>query len=228
MPATPAAERYASEIYPILEANCLACHHARVEPPWYAALPGIGPWVKRDVEWGRQRLDLSLPYPLLDADRARDLDGRAYLYALRTVLLDDSMPPLEYWLVHPTASLSAAERTAILDWVDVALAEWAAPGEEAAIPERAAHLFRSRCARCHNPGVDEDMNGAFDFVSDLEFLAEDEDYVVAEDADESPLFERLVDDEDPMPPSRNDGLSENEIEIIRRWIDEGAEAPETP
>jgi mono/diheme cytochrome c family protein len=225
VPPTPALRRYVAEVYPILEAKCIDCHHREVAPPWYAALPLLGPRVERDVRWGRQRLDLSRPYPFLDPEHAEALGGRAYLVALRTAVLDESMPPMLYRLTHPLSSLDADEERTLLGWVDEALAEWDRPGPEAALADRVSDVVRNRCARCHNEGVHDDMNGAFDFVSDLPFLAEDEDYVVAGDAEGSPLFERLVDGSDPMPPSPNDALSPDEIELVREWIDEGAETP---
>ncbi|MGH0037518.1 MAG: heme-binding domain-containing protein [Myxococcota bacterium] len=225
LPATPAAARYRTDIYPILETRCLDCHHAEVEPPWYARLPLVGEWVRRDVEWGRQRLDLSVPDVFLASGDGFGPSGVGQLHGLRTALLDDTMPPRLYRLTHPTAALSSAERATILEWVDLVLAEEERPGEDAEPGSRALHVFRSRCARCHREGVHEDMNGAFDFVTDLEFLAEDEDYVVADEPDESPLFERLVDEVDPMPPSPNDSLSEEEIEWVRAWIADGAAPP---
>ncbi|MCP4836429.1 MAG: DUF1549 domain-containing protein, partial [Phycisphaera sp.] len=46
--------------------------------------------------------------------------------------------------------------------------------------------------------------------------------VVPHDADGSLLLERITDPDDPMPPS-GEPLSAAEIEILRRWIDDGAE-----
>ncbi len=228
LPETPGAARFLSEAYPILEARCLDCHHSDVAAPWYASIPLLGDPVRRDVEWGRQRFDLARPYPFLADDSEHGGRGpgeRSYLYALRTALLDDTMPPTLYLVTHPFGSLSDPERGTLLDWVESALDDFPEPTADAPAEQRAEHVLRNRCARCHSQGVDADMNGAFDYVTDLAFLAEDDDYIEPEDAEASPLFERLVDDADPMPPSPHDRLSEREIEWIAEWIDEGAEAP---
>jgi len=222
LPETPAAQRFAEEIYPILRDRCVDCHHPEVEPPWYAHIPVLGGFVSRDVEWGRERFDLSRPYPF-NADS--EAGPRGYLLALRTALTDDAMPPWLYGIAHPGSHLSGSQRRVILEWIDQALQEWPTPAEDAPLAERAEDVFRNRCARCHQEGVDDEMNGGFDYVTDLAFLADDEDYVVAGESDDSPLYERLTDDEDPMPPSPSDRLAPHEIEWIRQWIDAGAPTP---
>ncbi len=218
------AARFAEEVYPIFERKCLDCHHSEVSPPWYAVLPLIGPTVRRDIEWGRQRLDLALPYPFTEGD---EVGPAGHLYGLRSATLEDSMPPLLYRFTHPRSPLTDEERRTIVDWAEAAIAETAERNAREArdLPGRAADLLRNRCSRCHRGAVDDEMNGGFDYAWDVEYLSEDEDYVVAEDSEGSPLFERLIDDRDPMPPSPHDRLTEDEVELVRLWIDEGAAAP---
>jgi mono/diheme cytochrome c family protein len=179
------------------------------------------------MEWGAQRLDLSLPVPFAHSPWVGE---RAYLIALRTALLDDSMPPAAYLLLHPLHSLSSAEREAILGWVDAAL-ERLEPGSaerdgDLSLAERTAGVLRDRCARCHNPDVDDEMNGEFDFVADLPFLVDDGEYVEPEDVEASKLWERIASREEPMPPSPNDRLDRAEKALVREWIEEGAPVDE--
>ena len=102
------------------------------------------------------------------------------------------------------------------------VAALATPVDALEIHEKVGIVMEDRCARCHQESVASEMNGGFDFATELAFLAEDEDYIEPEDPEASPLFEHLVGDEDTMPPSPRDRLSEDEIEWVRVWIEEGA------
>lgn len=88
-------------------------------------------------------------------------------------------------------------------------------------------IFENRCLSCHCEDKEE---GGFR-IDDIETLLED--WVYAEDGEGSPMVEEYIrsDDEDFMmpPPPANDGdgpLSEEDISLIVRWIDEGANWPE--
>lgn len=220
----PVVEEYLEQVAPVLLAKCGDCHHSEVEAPWYAAVPFAGDLVKRDIEWGRQRLDLSLPVPFV---AGRDVGPRSYLIALRTALLDDTMPPLAYLLSHPMGTLSDDERGRVVRWVERALAAISAreETEEEGTYEHVIALIRNRCVRCHRDGVALDMNGEFVDVADLEFLVEDGEYIDPDDIDASKLFERVSSEEEPMPPSPNDRLSAEDLASLRRWIEDGAEVP---
>ena len=68
------------------------------------------------------------------------------------------------------------------------------------------------------------MNAAFDYVTDLVYLSDD-DYVYPGNLEESLLYERIADSLDPMPPSPHDRLSKAEIAMVREWIESGAPTP---
>ena len=88
-------------------------------------------------------------------------------------------------------------------------------------------IFKARCYECH--GVDDPEGDLrLDIRSGLfHDGGSDEWVVVLGKADESLLFERLTlpaDDPDIMP-AEGDPLSADEIALIKRWINEGAEWP---
>ncbi len=82
-------------------------------------------------------------------------------------------------------------------------------------------IFEVHCLECHGPDGKESPR-----IDDRDSVS---DYIEPEDADGSELFEVLTtDDEDVMmpPPDEENPLSEVQIEIIRKWIDNGADWPE--
>lgn len=78
-------------------------------------------------------------------------------------------------------------------------------------------ILTEQCARCHNPGnILPDLREGYAYES----LMEDEG-VVPGDAEESELVEMLEGGGDnPMPPTTR--VSPLNIELIKKWIDEGA------
>lgn len=217
-------------VAPILVPRCASCHDSRVEPPWYAALPLVGPLVREDVETGRLHLDLARPFPFRDPELRGEVGRRAHLFGLRAAVSDGSMPPRLYLLLHPGAALSSPQREALRRFAEAALAEVADDDPEAGPGPpsyRAARaLLRERCARCHNSKMPADLHEGFDYAGDLRLLVEEEEYVVPGEPEESELYEHVLPGaEEPMPPSPEDRLTAGEREVLRRWIAEGAPLP---
>lgn len=82
-------------------------------------------------------------------------------------------------------------------------------------------IFERHCVRCHGEEVAENMR--------MDNREEVLDYIEIEDAEGSLLYEHLIsDDEDEKmpPPDEEDPLSEQEIQLVARWINEGAAWPE--
>ena len=84
--------------------SCAACHSNTTDWPWYSHVAPMSWLVTRDVLEGRDELNLST----WDRD-----DGEAD-DAVETIL-DGSMPPLRYILMHPRARLTAEERQVLVD-----------------------------------------------------------------------------------------------------------------
>ncbi|MEZ6096555.1 MAG: c-type cytochrome domain-containing protein [Pirellulaceae bacterium] len=82
-------------------------------------------------------------------------------------------------------------------------------------------IFEANCLRCHGPEREEtfridDRDAAMDFIE-------------ADDAENSDLFYAISSDdpEDMMPPPDEGGpLAQDEIDLIEKWIDAGADWPD--
>lgn len=83
------------------------------------------------------------------------------------------------------------------------------------------NLLTQYCGGCHSAPS---SSGGLDFITDLARLVE-EGYVIPGAAADSTLYYRIVSGE--MPPT-GEGPNEEEITVIRQWINSGAYAPEAP
>ena len=87
-------------------------------------------------------------------------------------------------------------------------------------------ILSDACFTCHGPDSNKRATDLrFDVESSV-FAERDEPVIVRRNADESALIERIVtDDEDVKmpPPDAARQLAPQEIELLKRWIDQGAE-----
>ncbi len=130
----------------------------------------------------------------------------------------------------------------IRDWIDhgsFAMGESinskAAPQPEAAHPEapREYPLFAGKirpilaghCYQCHGPDVQQNELRVDSLVSILKGSANGK-VVVPGNSDHSPLLRRLLGLDRPRMPYGSPPLSENEINLIREWINLGAPGPD--
>jgi mono/diheme cytochrome c family protein len=94
------------------------------------------------------------------------------------------------------------------------------PDAPAPLPEEARSVFEEYCADCHGP--DSPGSANIRYITDLSELV-DNKLVVAGDAEASPVYRRMTDASNPMPPL---GVakrpSAGDIEVVRRWIAAGA------
>jgi hypothetical protein len=85
-------------------------------------------------------------------------------------------------------------------------------------------LLEKRCVECHN---EEKHKADLRFDSKAE-LAKSDKVVVAGKADESELIKRvsLPEGHDDIMPPKGDPLTKEEIELLKKWINEGANWPD--
>lgn len=77
-------------------------------------------------------------------------------------------------------------------------------------------IFHDNCARCH--GARSSFN-----PDDLAGVVAQQDLILAGDADNSPLYQRLIlEDGNRRKMPRGGSLLPNEIEAIKTWINNGA------
>jgi hypothetical protein len=97
--ATPLARRLAVDA-------CYDCHSNQTNWRWYSFVAPASWWVANHVKDGRRALNFS------EWDRPQQLGE------LRDSVIEGSMPPRYYTLVHPAARLSRNEREALARALD--------------------------------------------------------------------------------------------------------------
>jgi uncharacterized membrane protein/mono/diheme cytochrome c family protein len=83
------------------------------------------------------------------------------------------------------------------------------------------HLFRSKCIECHGPTV-KNPKAKFGYVTDLQRVADNSEFVVPFKPDQSMLFIQIEDGE--MPPDDSDvpPLTDEQMNLVHQWIKAGA------
>lgn len=89
---------------------CFDCHSNETVWPWYSNVAPISWLVQRDVDKGREELNLS------EWDRPQEGAGDA-----AETVREDEMPPWYYTMPRPEARLSAAERGALSTGLEASL-----------------------------------------------------------------------------------------------------------
>jgi hypothetical protein len=99
-----------SHVIAILQRSCADCHSEHTRYPWYSYVAPVSLLIRRDVEVGRQALNLSRWSELTPILRQRRLSGIA------NQVRDGEMPLGFYTWLHPEAALSEVEKDTIFEW----------------------------------------------------------------------------------------------------------------
>lgn len=97
-------------VHAILERSCRDCHASVASYPWYAYLAPGSWWLRRNVTWGREYMDLSRWAEYSMIRRQRILSGMA------NQVSTGGMPPEDYLWMHPYAKLSEEEQKFLFEW----------------------------------------------------------------------------------------------------------------
>jgi len=93
------------------------------------------------------------------------------------------------------------------------------PGEDTVGPDEIKTMLTTHCAKCHGAGAGA---GGLQDITNLERLIAD-GRILPNKPEESPIFRRLTDKSNPMPPlSEASRPSEKEIGEVQEWIQGGA------
>jgi len=95
-----------------LQRACYDCHSNATRWPWYSTVAPVSWLLQRDVMEGRRRLNFSewadyASDPNTESQKLRDIVTR---------ISAGDMAPWYYRLLHPSASLSDADRTQLASW----------------------------------------------------------------------------------------------------------------
>ena len=116
----------------IMVGKCMSCHSQGYDLPFYAAIPGIKEVIEKDYRDGLRAMDISTEF---QTETANQPFNEAALAKMEWVILNDTMPPAKFAMVHWGSKLTVQERDDILKWVKDTRAEHYATG--AATKERA-------------------------------------------------------------------------------------------
>lgn len=95
------------EVKAILLRSCADCHSDQTRLPWYGHVAPASWLISRDIDRGRQKLDLS-NWPIHSQNEAEEIGD---------AVASKKMPPWNYLLLHKQARLSPKELNAIDSWV---------------------------------------------------------------------------------------------------------------
>ena len=203
------------DVKPILEHNCVSCH-------------------REDNAKGKIRLDTKAAAFGGDDVIVPGKPDDSSIYWTTTLPLDDElvMPPYEN--EEKDYPLRDEEKKIIEDWI-LAGADW--PEDEVLEPRKrlpkevvfAEHvqpILEQNCVACHYDGkVKGDLR-----LDTFEHAFASEHVIVPGEPLDSDLWVLCTlpqDDEMFMPPEGNDPLSATDLFMLRRWIEDGADWPES-
>ena len=83
---------------------CFDCHSNETIWPWYSNIAPVSWLIQRDVDEGRSKLNFSAWG-----------QGEQETEEVGETITEGEMPPFYYVILHPTASLSGAEKSALID-----------------------------------------------------------------------------------------------------------------
>lgn len=109
----PSMEKF-QEVSDIVLDKCMACHSRDYDLPFYAKIPGIRQIIEQDYRDGLRAMDLN--QELVGAAKDRPV-GEVALAKMEWAILNDTMPPAKFTVVHWGSRLTDEDRENILHWV---------------------------------------------------------------------------------------------------------------
>jgi hypothetical protein len=102
---------YKKRVEPIFKGKCFDCHSSHTTYPWYYQIPGIKILITSDIKEARAHIDMDNGFPF----RSHSTPLKDLVEIERSIL-DKSMPPLKYRILHRDAALTKKEVETIKDW----------------------------------------------------------------------------------------------------------------
>ena len=152
-----------TEVRTILASKCADCHSIETRSPFYSHLAPVSWLMERDINRGRQAMNLSL-WERYSADQQQTFAAK-----IVQETREHQMPLLQYRLIHWNSRVTDTESRALADWAHTSSGSWTG-AEQSALPvvagdpSRGQALFEKRCVGCHSLTVNHEgprLQGAF-------------------------------------------------------------------
>ena len=103
-------EQVPTEIAGILKTSCYDCHTNESLYPWYTNIAPVSWWIKKHINEGRDELNFSEwgSYSLRRKDHKLD--------EIVEMIDEEEMPLNSYLIAHGDASLSAEQKSQLVEW----------------------------------------------------------------------------------------------------------------
>jgi hypothetical protein len=103
--------QYKKKVEPIFKNKCFDCHSSQTTYPWYYQIPGVNYLINSDIKEARSHIDMDKGFPFgSHSTPLKDLGE------IEKSILDKSMPPLKYRVLHKNAAITKTEVEIIMDW----------------------------------------------------------------------------------------------------------------
>lgn len=113
---TQVNESYVRDVKPIFSKKCMDCHSDQTRFPWYSSIPGAKQLIRRDIKEAKEHMDMSRDFPFAGhGEPVEDLN------AIQETVVNDSMPPFRYKIMHWGSGLTEAEKKTVRDWIEKGL-----------------------------------------------------------------------------------------------------------
>ena len=97
----------------------------------------------------------------------------------------------------------------------------ASKDEQLKVAMQVRDIFFASCLDCHGPELPR-PKGKFGYVLDLKRMADNPDYVVRGNPDESEMYKMIKNDEMPGEDANVPQLTPEQKDIVKRWVEIGA------
>lgn len=108
-----------------IKGNCLSCHSANPELPFYAGVPLVGDMVKADAQEGYRMFDME---PMMEALENNGRISPVDVAKVEKVAIDGTMPPMKFYMVHWGSQMTEDKAEVVVDWARNFRTEYYADG----------------------------------------------------------------------------------------------------
>lgn len=201
----------------IFSKKCFDCHNSNRDLPFYGKIfKKINPVTKHQVS-GLKALDMAKIFPL----KAKgDPSQIALLKAIKSSVIDRTMPLSSYTFVYPSRKLNNDDQDEIVIWVESLIDEierfetkYINIFSKNDIRAKGKRLISNKCLRCHGNGV---AKGGLGGMEDFDTFSKNKKYINLSIPEESYIYKISASQE--MPIDKRDALTTEELQVLADYI----------